>query len=176
MTGTVMTAEESTRHIVIDTPIGELTMVRDEGGLTGVYYPGHWTNPDRAAFGPKVDPAQDRGFDAAITQLKEYLAGVRREFDLPLNPHGGERAQQVWRLLREIPYGQTTTYGELARQVGGGISPRAIGGFVGHNPLSIFIACHRVVGSSGKLTGYAGGLDRKQRLLELEQAIPRTLW
>jgi methylated-DNA-[protein]-cysteine S-methyltransferase len=170
---------ESTRHIVIDTPIGELTMVRDDVGLTGLYYPGHWTNPDRAGFGPRVDPADDHGFDEAITQLNEYFAGDRQEFDLPLNPHGSERARQVWRLLGEIPYGQTTTYGEVAKRIGGGISPRAIGGFVGHNPLSIFIACHRVVGSTGKLTGYAGGLDRKQRLLELEKAIPQgnaALW
>jgi methylated-DNA-[protein]-cysteine S-methyltransferase len=85
----------------------------------------------------------------------------------------------VWQLLAEIPYGQTTTYGALARQLGHGISPRAVGGFVGHNPLSIFIPCHRVVGSTGKLTGYAGGLERKQRLLELENAVPApapALW
>lgn len=167
-----------TRHIVIDSPIGELTMVRDDGGLTGLYYPGHWTRPDLATFGPRVDRADDRGFDEAIRQLTEYFAGERREFDLPLNPHGSEQARQVWRLLSEIPYGRTTTYGALANQMGGGVSPRDIGGFVGDNPLSIFIACHRVVGSTGKLTGYAGGLKRKQRLLELEQAIPTaaTLW
>src|SRR6202012_6199274 len=103
----------------------------------------------------------------------------RREFDLPLNPVGSERARRLWQLLAEIPYGQTTTYGALARSIGDGISPRAIGGFVGHNPLSIFIPCHRVVGSTGKLTGYAGGLDRKQYLLELENAIPvapQALW
>jgi methylated-DNA-[protein]-cysteine S-methyltransferase len=121
----------------------------------------------------------DHGFDEAIAQLTEYFAGERREFDLPLNPRGSDTARRVWQLLTEIPYGQTTTYGELASRVGRGISPRDVGGFVGQNPLSILIACHRVVGSNGKLAGYAGGLDRKRYLLELEQAIPAspaTLW
>jgi len=169
----------STRHVVIDSPIGPLTLVRDEDGLTGLYYPGHWTRPDQRTFGPGVEPSGDHGFDEAIAQLREYFAGERQEFDLPLNPLGSERARRLWQLLAEIPYGRTTTYGALARRIGGGISPRAVGGFVGHNPLSIFIPCHRVVGSTGKLTGYAGGLDRKQRLLELEKAVPvapQALW
>jgi len=169
----------STRHVVVDSPIGPLTLVRDDEGLTGLYYPGHWTRPDRNSFGPRVAPSDDHGFDEAVIQLREYFAGEREDFDLPLNPRGSDTARQVWRLLAEIPYGQTTTYGELARKVGGGVDPRDIGGFVGDNPLSILIACHRVVGSTGKLTGYAGGLDRKRYLLELENAIPaspQTLW
>jgi methylated-DNA-[protein]-cysteine S-methyltransferase len=169
----------STRHVVIESPIGPLTLVRDDDGLTGLYYPEHWTRPDQTTFGPRVEASDDHGFDEAIAQLHEYFAGERQEFDLPLNPLGSERARRLWQLLAEIPYGRTTTYGALARRIGGGISPRAIGGFVGHNPLSIFIPCHRVVGSTGKLTGYAGGLDRKQRLLELEKAVPvapHTLW
>jgi methylated-DNA-[protein]-cysteine S-methyltransferase len=173
------TATTTTRHVVIDSPIGPLTLVRDDNGLTGLYYPGHWTRPDRKAFGSHVEHSDDRSFDATTAQLSEYFAGERRNFDLPLTPHGSERARQVWQLLAEIPYGQTTTYGALARSIGGGVSPRAIGGFVGHNPLSIFIPCHRVVGSTGQLTGYAGGLDRKQYLLELEKAIPaapQALW
>jgi methylated-DNA-[protein]-cysteine S-methyltransferase len=173
------TTTATTRHVVIDSPIGPLTLVRDNDGLTGLYYPGHWTSPDEAGFGPRVDPSDDAGFDEAITQLNEYFAGKRRDFDLPLNPVGSQRARKLWQLLAEIPYGQTTTYGALARRIGDGISARAIGGFVGHNPLSIFIPCHRVVGSTGKLTGYAGGLDRKKYLLELEKAIPvapQALW
>jgi methylated-DNA-[protein]-cysteine S-methyltransferase len=162
----------STRHVIVDSPIGPLTLVRDDDGLTGLYYPGHWTRPDRTSFGPQVEPAEDHGFDEVITQLTEYFAGERREFDLPLNLPGSESAQRVWQLLAEIPYGQTTTYGALARGMGGAISPRDVGGFVGHNPLSIVVACHRVVGSTGKLTGYAGGLDRKRYLLDLEKAIP----
>jgi methylated-DNA-[protein]-cysteine S-methyltransferase len=173
------TITTSTRHVVIDSPIGPLTLVRDDDGLTGLYYPGHWTRPDQTTFGPRVEPSDDHGFDEAIVQLREYFAGERQEFDLPLNPLGGERARQVWQLLTEIPYGQTTSYGALADQVGSGVDARDIGGFVGANPLSIFIPCHRVVGSNGKLTGYAGGLDRKQYLLELENAIPApppALW
>jgi len=172
----------STRHVIVDSPIGPLTLVRDNGdngGLTGLYYPGHWTRPDRNSFGPRVESSDDHGFDEAIAQLSGYFAGERRDFDLTLNPHGGDTARQVWQLLTEIPYGQTTTYGALARKVGDGVSARDIGGFVGANPLSIFIACHRVVGSTGKLTGYAGGLDRKRYLLELEKAIattPQALW
>ena len=169
----------STRHVVVDSPIGPLTLVRDDEGLTGLYYPGHWTRPDRNSFGPRVAASDDHGFDEAVIQLREYFAGEREDFDLRLNPRGSDTARQVWQLLAEIPYGQTTTYGELARKVGAGVDPRDIGGFVGDNPLSILIACHRVVGSTGKLTGYAGGLDRKRYLLELENAIPaspQTLW
>ncbi|WIM86157.1 methylated-DNA--[protein]-cysteine S-methyltransferase [Candidatus Mycobacterium wuenschmannii] len=169
----------TTRHTVVDSPIGALTLVRDDEGVTGLYYPGHWTNPDQNGFGPRVATTEDDGFDEAVNQLAEYFAGERHDFDLPLNPLGSKRARTLWQLLTQIPYGQTTTYGALARGIGDGISPRAIGGFVGHNPLSIFIPCHRVVGSTGKLTGYAGGLDRKQYLLELEKAIPvapQALW
>ena len=177
MSATAVTT--SARHAVIGSPIGELTIVRDDEGLTGLYFPQHWTHPDPASFGPRVNLAADHGFNEAITQLNEYFAGERREFDLPLSPRGSALARRVWQLLTDIPYGQTTTYGTLAKQVGNGISARAIGGFVGHNPLSIIIPCHRVVGSTGKLTGYAGGLARKQQLLELEEAIPASapaLW
>jgi methylated-DNA-[protein]-cysteine S-methyltransferase len=169
----------SARHVVTGSPIGELTIVRGREGLTGLYFPRHWTRPDPASFGPRVDPADDDGFDEVITQLGEYFAGQRREFDLPLHPAGRELARRVWRLLTGIGCGQTTTYGALARQVGQGITAQEIGALVGHNPLSILIPCHRVVGSTGKLTGYAGGLERKRWLLELERAIPAqtaALW
>lgn len=172
----------TSRHTVIGTPVGTVTVVVDDAGLAGIYYPGHWTNPDEGAWGPRVD-AGDPAFAAPIGQLGEYFAGERQEFDLSLSlalsMPGSPRAQQVWQLLAAIPYGATTTYGALAARVGGGISARAIGGFVGRNPVSIVVPCHRVVGSTGSLTGYAGGLERKQYLLELEGAIPaRTpaLW
>jgi methylated-DNA-[protein]-cysteine S-methyltransferase len=174
-----MSTAADTRHVIVESPIGPLTLVRDDTGLTGLYYPGHWTRPDRDSFGPQVDSNVDHGFDEALAQLTEYFAGERREFDLPLNPRGSNAARHIWQLLTEIPYGETTTYGELARRVGGDLSPRDIGTLVGDNPLSILIACHRVIGSTGKLTGYAGGLDRKRYLLQLEKAIPaspETLW
>jgi methylated-DNA-[protein]-cysteine S-methyltransferase len=170
------TVSPSTRHAVIGSPIGPLTVVRDDDGITGVYFPHHWTRPDPASFGPLVGPADDRGFDEVVTQLGEYFAGAQRQFSLPLTPHGSFAAQQVWKLLGGIPYGQTTTYGELARQAGGGMTPKEAGGFVGANPLSILIPCHRVVGATGQLTGYAGGLKRKRHLLELEGAIPAGLF
>lgn len=169
-------ALSSIRHTVHDSPIGRLTLVRDGDGLTGLYFPGHWTRPDRSTWGARVNASDDRGFDRAIAQLDEYFAGRRRAFDLPLSPAGSAAARHVWALLREIPYGRTTTYGALAERIGGGISAPAVGEFVGSNPLSILIPCHRVVGATGKLVGYAGGLVRKRFLLELEQAIPAGLW
>ena len=169
------TVSLSTRHAIVSSPVGPLTLVRDDEGITGLYFRHHWTRPDPASFGPRVDAAGDHGFDEAIRQLNEYFAGERREFGLPLTPHGEPAAQRVWRLLAAIPYGQTTTYGALARHIGGDVTPKEIGAFVGRNPLSIFIACHRVVGAAGQLTGYAGGLKRKRHLLELEGAIPAPL-
>ena len=173
------TPATTSRHAVIGTPLGPLTYVVDDAGLAGVYYPGHWTDPDEVAWGPRADAASDPAFAGPVRQLEEYFAGDRRTFDLPLSLHGSERARQVWTLLAAIPYGATTTYGTIAAHVGGGISARAVGGFVGHNPVSIVVPCHRVVGSTGSLTGYAGGLERKQYLLELEGAIPArapALW
>ena len=107
---------------------------------------------------------------ALATQLGEYLVGARRTFDVPLHLVGPAFGQRVWELLQEIPFGSTTTYGALAAAIGG-THARAVGRFVGGNPVSILVPCHRVVGADGSLTGYAGGLDRKRRLLELEGAL-----
>jgi methylated-DNA-[protein]-cysteine S-methyltransferase len=171
-----VTSPGTTRHLVVGSPLGELTLVADDAGLAGLYFPGHWTRPDPASFGPRAGTGAE--FGPAIAQLAEYFAGERREFSLPVHPVGSLLAQRAWALLRAIPYGQTTTYADLARQLGG-ITPREAGGLVGSNPVSIIIPCHRVVSSTGKLTGYAGGLKRKRHLLELEHAIapaPATLW
>lgn len=168
------TATTMTRHTVTETPIGPVTIVRDDEGLTGLYFPGHWTRPDRSAFGPRASQG-DGDFGDAVTQLAEYFDGRRREFGLPLTPHGPAEAQAAWRLIAQIPYGNTTTYGALASQLsaqlGGPVTARDFGWYVAHNPLSILIPCHRVVGVDGRLTGYAGGLKRKRHLLELEGAI-----
>jgi methylated-DNA-[protein]-cysteine S-methyltransferase len=172
------TVTTATRNTLTETPIGSVTIVRDDDGLTGLYFPGHWTRPDRSAFGPRASQT-DGGFDDAIAQLAEYFEGHRREFDLPLAPHGTAEALAAWRLIARIPYGSTTTYGALASQLGGQITPRDFGGYVAHNPLSILVPCHRVVGADGSLTGYAGGLKRKRHLLELEGAIQpadQPLW
>jgi len=153
-------------HTTIDTPIGELTLVAEDGVLIGVYYPGHWTRPDPATFGER----SDRGFEEVERQLAEYFAGERTTFALPTSLTGDGFHRKVWDLIDQIPYGQTTTYGELARELGDPTLARAVGGAVGHNPLSVIVPCHRVVGKDGKLTGYAGGLQRKRFLLGLEGA------
>lgn len=164
----------TTRHTVVDSPIGPLTLVGDHRGITGLYFPHHWTKPDRARFGPRADPAADPLFGDAIAQLAEYFAGRRRTFDLPLVADGSGTEREIWRLLDEIPYGHTTTYGALAQQMETPVAPIEVGKMVGRNPLSILVACHRVVGANGRLTGYAGGLDRKRHLLELEYANDRS--
>jgi len=154
-------------HTTIETPIGELTLVGEDGALAGVYYPGHWTRPDRAAFGEHVD---NKAFEEVGRQLAEYFAGERTTFALPTATAGDSFQRRVWDRLTEIPYGETTTYGEIARELGDATLARAVGGAVGHNPLSVIVPCHRVIGKDGKLTGYAGGLERKRFLLELEGA------
>jgi methylated-DNA-[protein]-cysteine S-methyltransferase len=153
-------------HAVLATSLGELTVVADEGALTGLYFPRHWPRPDRAAFGRRTD----EGFDEVARQLGEYLDGNRSTFELPLKIKGNEFDRRVWELIAGIPYGETTTYGELARELGAGTDPRDVGAAVGRNPVSIVIPCHRVVGATGRLTGYAGGLERKRALLEIEHA------
>ena len=160
------TAIATTWHTVLATRLGELTVVRDEGALTGLYFPRHWPRPDRSAFGSRTD----QGFGEAARQIDEYLAGRRSAFELPLAARGTEFQRRVWHLVMHVPYGQTTTYGELARRVGQDTTPQDVGAAVGQNPLCILIPCHRVIGSNGKLTGYAGGLHRKQALLDIEQA------
>ena len=164
-------------HAVVETVLGELTLVRDDAGLTGLYFPGHRPRLDPATFGRRISATGDGVLGAAARQLAEYLAGERTEFDLPLNPHGSDLARRVWQLLAAIRYGATTTYGAIDRQLGHRIGPRAVGRFVARNPLSVVVGCHRVVGSTGQLTGYAGGLRRKQYLLELERTgSTRPLW
>jgi len=156
----------TTTHTIIDSPIGELTLVAVNGTLSGLYFAGHWTRPDPAAFGAR----SDRGFEQVEGQLAEYFAGARTAFALSTSPVGDGFQRKVWGLIERIPYGETTTYGALARELGDASLARAVGGAVGHNPLSVIVPCHRVVGKDGKLTGYAGGLERKRFLLDLEGA------
>lgn len=153
-------------HALLTTSLGELTVVRQDGALSGLYFPGHWPRPDKTAFGPRADD----GFEDVARQLAEYLAGERAEFELPLKINGPDFDRRVWDLIAAVPYGQTTTYGDLARDLGACTDPRDVGAAVGRNPLSLVIPCHRVIGSTGKLTGYAGGLNRKRTLLEIEHA------
>jgi methylated-DNA-[protein]-cysteine S-methyltransferase len=156
-----------TTHTIIESPLGPLTLVANEGTLSGVYFRGHWTRPDPASFGLRSDD----GFDEARRQLAQYFAGERTEFDLATSSTGDAFQRRVWELIDAIPYGRTTTYGEMARELGDASLARDVGAAVGRNPLSVIRPCHRVVGKDGKLTGYAGGLERKQVLLELEGGL-----
>jgi methylated-DNA-[protein]-cysteine S-methyltransferase len=161
-----------TRHTVIDSPLGELTLVADGDTLTGVYFRHHWHPPTADALGQFVEPAADELFRRASDQLHEYLAGERTQFDLPIALVGDPGQRRVWELLAAIGYGQTKTYGELAAELADGTTAYEVGQAVGHNPLSIVMPCHRVVGKDGALTGYAGGLRRKRFLLDLEEPAP----
>jgi methylated-DNA-[protein]-cysteine S-methyltransferase len=154
------------KHSMLATALGELTVVRDGTAVTGLYFPRHWPRPDRTAFGSR----EQDGFADVAGQLEEYFAGDRIAFDLPFRADGPDFDLRVWDLVSSVPYGQTTTYGDLARRLGAGTDPRDVGAAVGRNPLCILIPCHRVVGSNGKLTGYAGGLGRKRALLEIEHS------
>lgn len=157
------------RHSRVETTMGELTLVADGDELTGLYFPGHWHLPEEPAFGACMDADTDEVFVAANAELKEYFAGERQRFDIPLRADGDEFSKRVWAMLTEIPYGTRTTYGALAERVGDRRLAQRVGQVVGRNPLSVFIPCHRVVGADGSLTGYAGGLERKRWLLELEE-------
>ena len=160
----------STTHTVIGSPLGDLTLVATDGSLTGLYFRHHWYRPDPASFGAR----EDTGFGDVTQQLGEYFASQREDFDLPIDPRGDEFQHRVWTLISRIPYGQTSTYGELAREIGNGVLAKDVGQAVGRNPLSVIVPCHRVVGKDGRLTGYAGGLARKRFLLDLEQQTART--
>jgi methylated-DNA-[protein]-cysteine S-methyltransferase len=160
------------RHAVIDSPLGELILVADGQALTGVYFPRHWQPPTADSLGRRVEAAADNLFRCAGDQLREYLAGQRTRFDLPIALVGNACQRRVWDLLGDIGYGQTRTYGELAAELADGTTAYEVGQAVGRNPLSIVVPCHRVVGKDGALTGYAGGLKRKRFLLELEEPEP----
>lgn len=162
------------RHTVVPTSIGAITLVASANALTGVYFPGHWYKPHVRSFGVRIDAATDPVLAVAADQIQEYLAGERSVFDVRTTTQGDAFQERVWSALREIPHGETITYGELAKTLGGGALAHEVGQAVGRNPLSIVVPCHRVVGKGGKLTGYAGGLERKRTLLELEARQGQT--
>lgn len=158
----------TTRHATVATGLGDLTMIADGSALVAIYFPGHWHLPPESAYGELVD-ADDPVFAHTAQELEEYLAGERTAFDVEVRTSGDEFSERVWARLKEIPYGATTTYGAIARELGNPRLAQRVGQCVGRNPVSVIIPCHRVVGADGSLTGYAGGLDRKRRLLDLEE-------
>jgi methylated-DNA-[protein]-cysteine S-methyltransferase len=153
-------------HTVIDSPLGELTLMGHDGALAGLYFAGQRNRPRTGRLG-RLDPA---GFAEPVRQLGEYFAGERTAFELDLDLHGDEFDRQVWALVAAIPYGQTRSYGQLARELGDPGLAQQVGVANARNRLCIVVPCHRVVGADGRLTGYAGGLARKRALLELEAA------
>lgn len=148
----------------IDSPIGPLTLAGHGHVLTNLRMVDQTYEPNRADWLP-----DDQAFPEAVDQLGEYFAGERTDFELELSMAGSEFQRRVWRALTTIPYGETRSYGEIAVQIGAPGSARAVGLANGRNPIAIIVPCHRVIGASGGLTGYGGGLDRKRSLLELEK-------
>ncbi|QUH02884.1 methylated-DNA--[protein]-cysteine S-methyltransferase [Saccharopolyspora erythraea] len=154
-------------HTVIDSPVGPLTLVATDGVLCGVYMDQQRHRPPQETFGePDAEP-----FGECVRQLEGYFAGQRTEFDLPMRFTGTPFQQEVWTALRSIPYGTTVSYGELAERIGRPAAARAVGLANGRNPIGVVVPCHRVVGSSGALTGYGGGLERKRQLLDFEREV-----
>lgn len=148
-------------------PVGELTLVADANGLAAIL----WENdrPGRVRLGPLTEAPDHPLLVETERQLGEYFAGDRRRFDVPLSFAGTAFQKSVWAALLAIPFGETRSYGEVAAQIGKPGASRAVGAANGRNPISIIAPCHRVIGSSGKLTGFAGGMEAKQYLLELER-------
>ena len=157
-------------HTVMSSPLGELTLVAEDGALVGCFMALPGREPSDETLGAAAEPGSaDPVLAEAAAQLGEYFARERTAFDLPLAPRGDEFQQKVWALLCEIPFGQTRSYGQLARALGDVNLSQAVGWANGRNPISIIVPCHRVIGADGSLVGYAGGLDRKRFLLALEE-------
>ncbi|MFI7293094.1 methylated-DNA--[protein]-cysteine S-methyltransferase [Streptomyces sp. NPDC050121] len=152
------------QHTIVASPYGPLTLVADDGVLCGLYMTEQRHRPPEENFGPRDDTL----FGDAEEQLAAYFAGELQDFTLQLHLRGTQFQQRVWAELRKIPYGETRTYGELAEALGNPAASRAVGLANGKNPIGIIVPCHRVIGAGGGLTGYGGGLERKQRLLDFE--------
>ena len=162
-----------------DSPLGGILLAADEIGLTGLWFDGQKYFA-RDLSGERVEQETPL-LTEARRWLDIYFTGKEPDFTPPLHPTGSEFRKAVWEILLQIPYGQTTTYGEIARQLAekqglARMSAQAVGGAVGHNKISIIIPCHRVVGTNGSLTGYAGGIHKKEQLLELERADMRRFF
>ena len=151
----------------LESPIGELILTGNAGALTGLYV-GRLPGSDAP---PTDDGRDDRVFDSVRAQLTEYFAGERTSFDVPLDLRGTEFQRTVWDALLRVPFGHTTTYGEIARRISKPAAVRAVGAANGRNPVSIIVPCHRVVGSNGSLVGYGWGVERKAFLLDHERLV-----
>lgn len=158
------------RYRMVDSLIGPLTLAGRGPMLTNLRMVDQTYEPDRADW-----ILDDRAFPEAVDQLSAYFAGELRHFELRLEFDGTPFQRSVWGALRTIPYGETRTYGEIARQIGNPTASRAVGLANGHNPIAVIVPCHRVIGANGSLTGFGGGLERKRALLELEQSASNLM-
>ncbi|MGO4463244.1 methylated-DNA--[protein]-cysteine S-methyltransferase [Streptomyces sp. M-16] len=154
-------------HTEVQSPLGTLTLVATDGVLSALYMTEHRHRPGEETFGERV-PADEGPFPEVVRELTAYFAGELTEFTVPVHLEGTPFQRSVWEQLLRIPYGETWSYGRLAAELGKPNASRAVGLANGKNPVSIIVPCHRVIGASGAMTGYGGGLDRKVRLLELE--------
>jgi methylated-DNA-[protein]-cysteine S-methyltransferase len=158
------TATDTLLYTTMDSPIGELLLLGDGHALHGLHMQ-EGRNPIGIASSWEREPA---AFADVREQLTEYFAAQRTDFDVPLVMEGAPFQRRVWQALRDIPYGETISYGELARRIGRPTAARAVGMANGRNPIAVIVPCHRVIGADGTLTGYGGGLERKRILLDLE--------
>lgn len=156
-------------YLEMNSPVGRLQLFAKDNQLTAIL----WDNQDFASLGvtAKKATASNTVLVEAKKQLQEYFAGKRTTFNLALSPKGTDFQQQVWKALRKIPYGKTFSYLDIAKTIKKPSAVRAVGGAIGKNPLSIVVPCHRVIGANGKLTGFAGGLEKKAILLNLEGRV-----
>jgi methylated-DNA-[protein]-cysteine S-methyltransferase len=155
---------DTIRVRVIDSPIGPLTLAGVNGRLRHLRMVDQTHEPSRTGW-----LMDDEAFGAVVEQLEDYFAGRLLDFDLDVEMIGTEFQREVWQALLTIPYGETRSYGQIAQQIGSAGASRAVGLANGHNPVSIIVPCHRVIGANGSLTGYGGGLARKKQLLEMER-------
>jgi methylated-DNA-[protein]-cysteine S-methyltransferase len=169
------TAAGMSAHTTIDSPIGPLTLVTCEGGLAGVYMTEHRHIPPQETFGPRVPVAGHTVLARTAEQLAAYFTGEAQTFDIDLSTSGTPFQRRVWAALRDIPYGETVSYGELAAALGQPTASRAVGLANGRNPVSIIVPCHRVVGADGSMTGYGGGVERKHWLLSFERGTQQPV-
>ena len=160
-------AQACSAQTTLVTPLGKLLLARTATGVAGAWFEGQKHHPGPLAAARRPD---DEILRRAADQLHEYFAGERDAFDLPLDLHGTAFQRAVWQQLLAIPASGTTSYGAIAKALANPSAVRAVGGAVGRNPISVIVPCHRVVGTDGSMTGYAGGIERKRALLDLERA------
>jgi len=161
------------RYARFESPLGPVLAIADTDGITHIDFVG--AKYERRVEPDWIEDPRASALAACGRQLAEYFSGARTAFDLPLAPRGSDFQQRVWREIARVPYGETISYGELAKRAGAPGQARAAGAATGRNPVGVVIPCHRIVGADGSLTGYAGGLERKRGLLELEGALQKSL-